>query len=1458
MSTDVADLLSDPLVLRAAWRRVRAWYRTAEWTPEPSVTAFEIEAPARLAELGAGLAADTWRPRPFPLIPYPKSASALRHYCVPDVEAQVAFGVLGVLLGPIIDSAVPSFAFGNRWHRGARRDRSGAMPHWSAQPYALDSASFFLPYRRDYGLFRRVAHWTACALVGAEPDVEASAGHAVRLEDYPKESIPPFASADWWGTRTPGRGKVGHWARLDLRLAYPSVRHNCLKQQLNQVVLSSQAEDLGRVLSGYPSSITAKLLSPETRSALALRLSELLQRVRYVPGNVGMLWRPSHVAHQVPSRDGVGHAGLPTGLAISGVLLNAYLAAFDQRMEAWMQVRPPGSRVAFLRFADDMIIISETRESLAEAIDGVWTALENDEAAVISRPRRDALAMNLRVNWGKVDPPSIASSLKRCLSDAGWTICKSCDLPVEPKRKQPKGLRFHQWYQHIGADKVDWRDAELSADRIGPFVTHLVERISFLGNASQEEQFGDGAANRLVELHQLVHLRLECEDGRDDTRIVFAANRLAEAFLPEEGTDSDEDHNAEIRRSIGEAMRRAPWKFVLWRAVIRAACRRSFGPQPPDVEERSQKWLISLLGNIADARLADESAWSRRTPEAPTACVKHKGIPELYASFHRAYFWRSLCAAVRDLDRVPRREVSSDSLEGGIEGPAWRSSVWTFRALDERQVGAVASWLGAFDRWFAVLYGEVGGAVEPMEMDALAIAAMMKTPAEAVLELAPAVDPRSAREDASGWVDDRESPRLQDAVERAGRNQAINELGAVAIVRWTRYQLARSVHSMRRREAAEVLCASFKLPRLLYVAQATGLLHYISQNVLPPLFTHSIDFNSTVSDRLRMLWDYHLERLAAMSSLSVDLQGRSLISLYAILWNVAGEDHPRRIVPSAAPAIGLPIRVALRLLRNGLRSVLSDIAPESPSPWVFAKAEEVLAERDKQLRDGAFGAGASLEMEIGKIDDWLIPPHAAYFLPQTLGGTRSSFVAQAWTQLLQFFLAATGNERFHDAVIDHWPAPVPLEERWDLRAQLPMPSNIWRQIDVLIREALRGKDELAPDIVSMLVARIGDAVHESDGDATSLDFSWDRIDVSLTLGDDPLDFPVGCIPFHTPSPPLAVPLRTESLATTMRVRVAQLTAEPDWKAYRAGFLTSIPPRISRAERRAIMAQIDEAFSKPAVTAPANAGSDKVVLGPLIFPEVALPRQDMTSFLNLVRRRGRAALIGLTWDVQSSAYHRTAVSPTVPIRYLINDALLAVPVFGTRDPSVPVVRSFRVRKPLPTHVEEGLARSLTAARVGGSVWRMLPGRHWYRFVHPSWGDFTVAICSDILDPAPWHSLQGEVLHLFLICYNPDVTLFESLSWVRAFELHANVIGTNHGHYGGSFGWTPKRSHQREIANFRGNGIFILADIDVPVKDLELHQRNGVEEACQEGQREWDSVRSQSNHVFRAPPPGFRRR
>jgi hypothetical protein len=771
MGTDtVGGLLSHPLVLRSAWERVKSWYRL-EWAPQPEYAQWHLDPDGHLRALGEEFLAGKNQPSSFLRIPYPKRGACLRHYSMPSVRDQVAFAAHAVLLAPYVEMRLPTFAFGNRWFRGIYWDRADPRgAKWKDRPFSLADRSLYQRYSRDYGLFRRVCHWSAAAMLGTGIGEELAGRRAAKPQDYPENRLPRFVKPAWWEPEGGVKNDKGYWAHFDLQLAYPSVRLPLLRKRLHELLLEHEEEpasvrvrlnefamvptpgEFDKALAGYPHEVRKNLRQQDVRCALATSLLDRLEQVSYTAVDFEFdSWIPPHAGETqiLPEGDGREHPGLPTGLAICGLLLNAYLRRFDMTVAQWLlRTRKAGSPAAFVRFADDMVLLARSADSLAEGIDALWEGASGQPGARLACPPSPGEGSNLRVNWTKVEPKSLSELLQIYLTEPGqrWKGCDDCKgLTVREGTGSLAIESFAEWLQHKRSSKdkhlskaVTKLDREaLKPHRLKGFVTYLVERMSHMGSDTLLDRFGTGAQQRLLQLHELVRLDLEDEQVRTDTRLSFAVHRLARAWLPEEDPEEDRRCIEEIRESIREAVFEVPWKFGLWRAVLRASARRptsAAGRVDKIDEEKAEHWLREMLSLLADPSHSKLS-WLSEWPEEKHSeeCWQHINgyLPEWerpYLSFLRASFWRALADVLVDLHRVS--EVLTSSPDRPMTR-AWPSRWWTFRALPDEQIGPVLKWLGALDRWAEALYGPIPTKDLKLpwwETDALTLAFLARTP----------------------------------------------------------------------------------------------------------------------------------------------------------------------------------------------------------------------------------------------------------------------------------------------------------------------------------------------------------------------------------------------------------------------------------------------------------------------------------------------------------------------------------------------------------------------------------------------------------------------------------------------------------------------------------------------------------------------------------------------------------
>ena len=573
-------------------------------------------------------------------------------------------------------------------------------------------------------------------------------------------------------------------------------------------------------------------------------------------------------------------------------------------------------------------------------------------------------------------------------------------------------------------------------------------------------------------------------------------------------------------------------------------------------------------------------------------------------------------------------------------------------------------------------------------------------------------------------------------------------------------------------------------------------------------------------------------------------------TLHRLLW---GPDPEKELTDWCiraweTPAVGLPARVAAFLF---LAAQKGDIpqgwdAICGPLTWRL-DGDGALLSRGRRSQFG-FDDQPSLpvdaismeQLQLQRSTEWEQEPHGAYFLPLVIEDPqnvdRSGYVL--YCDVLLLLTAMDGGETILDRLVESGVGTVPFEDRWDWRSRIHLPKDVWKCIERAFRwsEAPReGVTQIRDSLVAAF--RLWIPVN-----LTLDDFLLERVDILLESTSDAEMVRTIRPPDSTDTdlPPQLL-LREAKLQRNFLVRIGQIAEWPS-----EGTVVQRFPAMDLSSANRIMEQIASAFQSPSHARTGRA-PDMVLL-----PELTIPQPEVGTVRDLVAATGCASLAGLYWRELRPAYAACG-STRARRRWFVNEAELVLPV-GHEDRGPTTVRWYRVRKPVPAHIETGLAQELSSSP--REVWRILSGKKWYRFVHPKWGDFTVAICADLLDAAPWRSLRGELLHLFMVAFNKDVDLYDSLTWVRAYENYVNVVAVNHGSYGGSFLWTPRRSQGRQLAQLRGGKLFLVADVDVPVMKLLAAQKSGVQEAVDAAACSW-SGKNHPSSEFKSPPPGFER-
>ena len=737
-----AEVLGHPVILQGAWMRVDSWYRSGELAPQPELSRWRLHPEAMLRELAEALHVGNWKPEQWRQVPYPKKGARLRHYVMPTVRDQVAFMAHMVALGPILDQQVANFAFGNRWYRPIAWNRREVPARWVHRPYPVLTDKIFLSYARSHGLFRRVAHWTVARMTKATLPAEDDSGRVQRPGDYEAGTLPPWTGEAWW-RGTPDASRA-FWAALDVELAYPSVRINqlavAMERALRQPVdLSGQFDMIDismdelsrlggfhRLFDGYPKPVSEALAVEDVRVEIGRRLTRALGEItldsRGIPPDA---WGPPQ-GHPLPRVAAESYEGIPTGLAISGVLLNVALLKADRAIVDYLERTSGEERGAIVRFADDMYVLSRSSGGLLALVEAVHGALSGTGSASLATPNEES---NICINFKKIKPDTAQKVIGEFLLENGWNPCGKCEQPLPPRSQVDAIAGVSDWWaaksssDEFASHREALERAAIERGDVGPFVTSLVELLSDMGTDTLRQRFGEGARDHLARLHELARFDIEDEQVRPDTRRAFSVNRLVRAWLPTARDAGEQTRRLrQIRETVGFVLDRTPWKFAIWRAVVRGAARRPLDNPENEgsTDQDASVWLSNQLRRIAcvgDQR--DSAAWLNAWPEVGAddghAAERTDGWRELYLSFLRAAFWRALAQVVRELKRHAAR-VAHDGADAWTPLPF----LWTTRAVAEGDHAQVAASLGRIDEWVDMLYPAASAkdvAAWPWELD---------------------------------------------------------------------------------------------------------------------------------------------------------------------------------------------------------------------------------------------------------------------------------------------------------------------------------------------------------------------------------------------------------------------------------------------------------------------------------------------------------------------------------------------------------------------------------------------------------------------------------------------------------------------------------------------------------------------------------------------------------------------
>lgn len=1435
---------------------------------------------------------------------------------------------------------------------------SHGYKRWYRAPFSLGHSRIYESFARSYGLFRRMSQWLinlhvfgkAESVASARSAVSTSTGDGVAEFDLEDPDTLPYHEA--LRSAQPQTDLV--YARLDLSLAYPSVDRRALREVLRILLDAWPGHDKvqdqlarsenpfrrwfekPRPLAGeHPWDILDR--SPEARLHVGEMLMDAFESVRYAPWEEPPSWRSvaqrvdslpfefrdrwngSEVAgHLTPERGTLleealapkgiwpmgchlnheliadGAFGLPTGLAISGFLLNIALTPLDKELER--QCEELGS-LYYLRYVDDIVVIATDATHLQGA-------LETIHAMVAHNGR---LPGRFQLNSGKAKPEPVKTFLSKLDEAVANGEGKGRPRPV---------LRF-------------LRKHYLTRSNAEIFTTGIVRELSELADEAFDERFGAAGLDRLDQLIALAVNNIDDIEVAKDARLSFAVNHIARSSWDQHVSSLDGENplvkeRVEYLLTIAEqAVCQHPWRAKLWRPILIMAARAS----TKKYGRLGRQWLkdhILPLLKWDDGQVGPSVArtpWERYEPsldsEPPpdglNELLESLGLPpdtvdyvhqrrshysRLRASYHRAHFWRQWVGIVLAL----RERVTTGRGQGGLG--AWTS------LLSDTEATEILDWLGGIDGFIAlasVLYGfEESKSAEKLnepviwwwEAEAICWAVLSASdPSVEFLTHLGAPRPRILRKPSQALVTAlmeevvRREPRLQ-RLSRAMRGVLGYKDLSVGAAVGANCALLWLVNSwLRNGEAIGLWSRDNSLSKLLpaddqpfeWAALARlGLLEileaatmredvppYLLSTWLPPITANTGEPNETVWRRLRRLDAYHSLRRHALAigriprwcearswfetvvptSATTETRDRvGLLTLFKALFKLSDAATP--MAPAHVPALETDAYVAF-----AVGKALESRSRGFPTPdtvVLHAKVSTALNTLRRELLNTDDRVYTPDYRTVAAAYDVLIKHVTAHvsngrLLKDVLPLTDDTVAPHALFLLPELIRdnVADGESRmlanrWRAALITLWLADGAEHELDTLYESAPWHSPLSD------RNLLRAKllfDEEAWKFIETALGSIDAKAQPFQLDAGEYEGGGTMEPSSRRLVD--IRFSNKANGWYRMSLASSALFDVEpgSVHDTLNVRLLQGKQTPRWNEWfsssrerlATGGRIFLPTAWEVAdflhEIRTHIRQIEGEKAQEAA---------RVHLA--VMPECYMPRGYLSSLRQFVRETGVALLVGLLFRELPRSVHIAPSEVCKGIRCVVNEAVLILPSPDHWRGRPVTEYVFSIRKPFASATEAGLVRFLAEKAAeedssAGSTWSFVPGTHWYRFQFPQWGYFSVAICSDLLDTFIWNWLRGRIQHLFVLAWNRDIDLFDQLSWTRSYELYANVVNVNHGTFGGSIAWTPKSGHDKLLFRTHGRNLALAVTVALPLRELVNAQRHQFDNSVDNEVEEW---------------------
>jgi hypothetical protein len=463
------ELLQLPETALWAWRKVRRAYQAADSLYDPAeVAAFELNLEAELDAIRAAFAEGRWSNRPLRLVPQPKNpdkqgAPRMRQFFEVSVRDQVAWAAVATVLGPELDRKMPPWSYGNRLYRAAWYDEG--------QETGKASRLNIGPYRHAAGhLYRRFKHSWPLYRRHISLTARRMVNERLDPELLDESDLRALGQSDGlryldaqFWIRKAPEGGTMFAGSFDLMKFYPSVRVEAIRRGFDDHVEGIGDEPV---------------------------LAELLRQMLVFEVDASGVSEDMREAINPPVSSGE-FDGIPTGLFVGGFLANVAMLSIDLEADRLLL---ENREIAHFRFVDDHEVLAYDFEALLDWIRTYIGLLE-------------ASGIGVKVEPDKYLPPE----LKWLIHPERLEDEKEIERPPNAEEAMTRARK---------ASMVDGRKPT-------QLMTRTLAQVSMLAATDFDLLTDAGRSQRLEQLEWLLLANIPEQEIRGDTRMAFAAARIA-------------------------------------------------------------------------------------------------------------------------------------------------------------------------------------------------------------------------------------------------------------------------------------------------------------------------------------------------------------------------------------------------------------------------------------------------------------------------------------------------------------------------------------------------------------------------------------------------------------------------------------------------------------------------------------------------------------------------------------------------------------------------------------------------------------------------------------------------------------------------------------------------------------------------------------------------------------------